>query len=679
MPFYGGDDDFDEALRSLARLRTIAGDQILLVDNTAVAGRRDPAGLVEVLTAPLEQSSYYARNVGAEHATSEWIVFIDSDCIPEADLLDHFFAEPVPGAVAILVGGVGSEPAQTGLIARYARERDHISERWHVERTTPHPSGPTANLAVRREAWDAVGGFFEGVRSGEDVEFCFRLQDAGWELIHRPEARVDHVHPTQLRPMLKKARRHAAGRTWVRRRYPTAYDPFRAPARIARSVGGTLAWALTLRFERSAFKVLDGLRTVAEADGLYRGDNRAARAEQTARKPADAVVMVDGFPARSETFVYNEVEAMRDLGLCVSVVSSARPALIERTVARRESVTHLEDEPALGKLAAVARLFIRHPIRCGRDLAERRRWRREEEVWPLAALAPLALRLSKAKPHLHAHFAAGASLHTMRLAKILGLRYSVTAHAFDIFQKPRNLREKLERADLATSESDYAVEHLRGLVDARHREHIVRVATGVRPELFNRESELPADGYVLAIGRLIEKKGFRHLIDAVAGISESERPQVVIAGDGPLRRDLEGQVDDLGLGDWIELRANVWGPGPVREVLEGAACLCAPSVIAADGDRDDMPVVIYEALAMEVPVVASDLVGIPEVVKEGWGRLVPPGDPVALGEALKELLSRTPSERREMGSRGREFVVAERSQRDETARLAEMIRGLGAR
>ncbi len=490
MPFHGGDDDFDQAMSSLSRLRTIEGDQLLLIDNTAER-RSYLEGQIEVISAPLEQSSYYARNVGAEHALNVWVVFIDSDCRPAADLLDRYFAEPVADQVAILVGGVGSDPAQTDLVARYARKRDHISEHWHVERTAPHPSGPTANLAVRREAWDAVGGFFEGVRSGEDVEFCFRLQDAGWELIHRPEARVEHVHPAKLRPMLVKARRHAAGRTWVRRRYPSSYDAFRAPTRIARSVGGVLFWALTLRFERAVFKALDGLRTLAEADGLYRGDNRATSATPSEREPDDVVVLVDGFPARSETFVYNEVEAMQELGLRVSVVSSARPALIERAVARRESVTHLEDEPPLGKLGAVTRLFIRHPIRCTKDLIERRRWKREEEVWPLAALAPLALRLADAKPHLHAHFAAGASLHAMRLARILGLRYSVTAHAFDIFQKPRNLREKMERADLATSESDYAVEHLRGLVHARHRERIVRVATGVRPELFRRESEPP--------------------------------------------------------------------------------------------------------------------------------------------------------------------------------------------
>jgi glycosyltransferase involved in cell wall biosynthesis len=267
----------------------------------------------------------------------------------------------------------------------------------------------------------------------------------------------------------------------------------------------------------------------------------------------------------------------------------------------------------------------------------------------------------------------------MRLARILGLSFSVTAHAFDIFQKPRNLREKLERADLAISESDYAVAHLRGLVGPDYRSRIVRVATGVRPELFERVTDTPDSGYVLAIGRLIEKKGFCHLLDAVAKIPEKVRPRVMIAGDGPLKEELQEQVDSLTLSEWVELRGNVWGPDRVRQILEDAACLCVPSVIAADGDRDDMPVVIYEALAMQVPVVASDLVGIPEVVKEGWGRLVPPGDSGALAKALMEMAALPAATRREMGGRGRDFVLAERSQRSETARLAEMIKGLSAR
>ena len=103
-----------------------------------------------------------------------------------------------------------------------------------------------------------------------------------------------------------------------------------------------------------------------------------------------------------------------------------------------------------------------------------------------------------------------------------------------------------------------------------------------------------------------------------------------------------------------------------------------PSVIAADGNRDAVPVVVLEALAMELPVVASDEVGLPEVVRPAWGRLVPPGDASALAAALAELLALTPGERAAMGAAGREFIGAERDLRRQTARLIELIDTAGA-
>src|SRR5207248_7896479 len=102
--------------------------------------------------------------------------------------------------------------------------------------------------------------------------------------------------------------------------------------------------------------------------------------------------------------------------------------------------------------------------------------------------------------------------------------------------------------------------------------------------------------------------------------------------------------------------AGALDPDALTERLERADVLAAPCVIAADGDRDSMPVVVKEALAMELPVVASDEVGLPEIVKDGWGRLVPPGDAEALAEAIDQLLSLPSRQRAEMGREGRAWV-----------------------
>jgi colanic acid/amylovoran biosynthesis glycosyltransferase len=114
-------------------------------------------------------------------------------------------------------------------------------------------------------------------------------------------------------------------------------------------------------------------------------------------------------------------------------------------------------------------------------------------------------------------------------------------------------------------------------------------------------------------------------------------------------------------------------PEQVRALLETADLLAAPCVVAANGDRDTMPVVVKEALAMEVPVVASDEVGLPEVVRPEWGRLVPPGDPEALARALDELLALPHDERVAMGRAGRAFVASHCNVFGESAKLAGWI------
>jgi colanic acid/amylovoran biosynthesis glycosyltransferase len=103
-----------------------------------------------------------------------------------------------------------------------------------------------------------------------------------------------------------------------------------------------------------------------------------------------------------------------------------------------------------------------------------------------------------------------------------------------------------------------------------------------------------------------------------------------------------------------------------------------PSVVAADGDRDSMPVVVKEALSMEVPVVASNAVGIPEMVAPGWGSLVPPGDAHALASAIAALLDRPAAERAGMGARGRDFVRRHCNPEIEARKLASLIAGVAA-
>jgi len=377
-------------------------------------------------------------------------------------------------------------------------------------------------------------------------------------------------------------------------------------------------------------------------------------------------LVVEQFAELSETFVANEARALRDLGHDVRVESGRHADRPNPEAAAGIPTTYLNDDAVSDRLRALAWLVLRHPLRCAQDVSGRRRWKREEKVRPLRTLAPAVRRAARSRTqHLHAHFAAGAALDAMRIGALLRLPYSVMTHGYDIFQLPANLREKHERAAFAATACDYSARYLRERFGVEARTLVV----GVDPDAFDREAPPPGGRTVVAVARLVEKKGLRHVIDAAARVQVD---RVVIAGDGPLRDQLERQAAELGISDIVEFRGEQT-PDQVRALLDEADVLAAPSVVAADGDRDTMPVVVKEALAMKVPVVASDEVGLPEVVRPEWGRLVPPGDSEPLAAAIDELLALAPDERAAMGRAGRAFVQEQCNVATETAKLADWI------
>jgi colanic acid/amylovoran biosynthesis glycosyltransferase len=676
MPFAGDAEAARRAIGFLERLRTGPGDELILADNSpeGVARREAEGGRVTIVPAVAERSSYHARNAGAEAAANDWLLFLDADCLPDPALLDLHLAPPPGAGVGVIAGGVRPAAGQEGVIPRYARARTHITEGPQV-RSAPRPAGITPNLMLRREAYEAVGGFHEGLGSGADVEICWRIQDAGWGFEHRPEAAVEHHHVESLGALGRQCRRHAAGRAWLNRRYPGAAPRPKLTRRLVHALGGAVYRAVRLQGERALFRAIDSWWFCQDSAGYLLGNRagREERGESASAQRTPVAFVCDAFPAVSETFVAAEARALERLGHRVRVESGRRPERPDPEARRAVPSTQLEDDGIAYKLWSALLLCIGHPRGCLRDARDRRRWAREEGIWPLRSLAPAARRIERSGDrHLHAHFAETAALNALRLGRILGLPYSVTAHAYDIFKDPRNLPEKLREATFATTGCEYNVRHLRELApDAAERIH--EVVMGVDGDRFRRSRDHPGGRHVVAIGRLVEKKGFAQLVEAAALLSEREPLEwVTIVGDGPLRGELAARISRLGLEDTVRL-AGWRDPEAVRELLEEADLLAVPCVVAADGDRDSMPVVAKEALAMEVPVVASDEVGLPELVRPEWGRLVRPGDAEALAAAIAELLAMDPDERRRMGRAGREFVLGHADVTAETRRLSDLI------
>jgi cellulose synthase/poly-beta-1,6-N-acetylglucosamine synthase-like glycosyltransferase len=224
VPFAGSEAELRDLLGRFERIDLGAGDTLTVVDN------RPPGGpAVEdarVVAAPDRQSSYFARNRGAARGEAEWLLFIDADVEPPPGLLDAYFAEPPDEGDGVLAGAVVDEPLDPAerhvLSARYAMLRGSMSQDNTLSGARPYAQ--TANCAVRRAAFESVGGFRDDIRSGGDADLCFRVADAGWAIRARPQAAVVHRSRTKLRKMLRQRARHGSGAAWLAREHPGTFE-----------------------------------------------------------------------------------------------------------------------------------------------------------------------------------------------------------------------------------------------------------------------------------------------------------------------------------------------------------------------------------------------------------------------------------------------------------------------
>jgi GT2 family glycosyltransferase len=226
VPFAGSDASLRAVLARMAALRQGPEDSVVVVDNRARAqgAPATPAG-VAVLAARERSGSYYARNRGAALGSAPWLLFLDADVEPQTDLLDRYFETPPRARTGILAGEVvDEEPGEDGAppALRYAWLKRSMSQ----ETTLAHGRwsfAQTANCAVRREAFETVGGFRDDVRSGGDADLCYRLAAAGWAIERRPSAAVLHRNRVTVATMLAQRARHGSGAAWLDRVHPGSF------------------------------------------------------------------------------------------------------------------------------------------------------------------------------------------------------------------------------------------------------------------------------------------------------------------------------------------------------------------------------------------------------------------------------------------------------------------------
>jgi GT2 family glycosyltransferase len=252
-------------------------DELIVADNTRQGVADAELGAIAtVVAAAAQRSSYFARNTGAAIARADWLLFIDADCVPCLDLLDRYFAEPIPDDCGALAGGIVGVGEQDSLLTRYARDRNFLDQAEGMHGSSG-VAAATGNLLIRRATFDELGGFADGIRSAGDVDFCWRMHEAGWGLAQRPQARVEHHHREDLARFLGMIARYGSGSAWLNERHPGVAPRWPlSPLELGRSGLDAIRHAAAGRREEAAFRLVDALGLVAHNVGYMRS-NEVAR------------------------------------------------------------------------------------------------------------------------------------------------------------------------------------------------------------------------------------------------------------------------------------------------------------------------------------------------------------------------------------------------------------------
>ena len=396
--------------------------------------------------------------------------------------------------------------------------------------------------------------------------------------------------------------------------------------------------------------------------------------------PGPVIYLVRSWPRLSQTFIVNEILALERRGVDLVLFSMVRSgeSVVQPQVGEvRTTVRFLEDgRPIRQRVVEHLAVFFADPRRYAKTALFA--WRRRDLAQGYATtttwgcfsnavqVAATIIRLRKAgnaPAHLHAHFAHDPALVALLVRRLTRLPYSFTAHARDLVQiPPSSLAARAVEATALITCCEANHEYIASTVPAslpavrviRHGVELDRFKPRLRPTALADAGV--ADVQIVTVGRLVAKKGFPDLLQAISRLRASgRRVECQVYGDGPLLGALTELRDSLGLADAVHF-AGERSREAIISALHGADVFVLTPTVGEDGDRDGIPNVLVEAMACGLPVVSTSVGGIPELVTHGEnGFLTSPGDVAGIERHLLTLLD-TPQLRREMGEAARRTV-----------------------
>ena len=392
-------------------------------------------------------------------------------------------------------------------------------------------------------------------------------------------------------------------------------------------------------------------------------------------------ILVNQYPTISHSFIRREIRALSEKG-CQVLRYSIRDwnsELVDTDdLEERSKTAYLLKGGLMALVLPAVRALVNSPASFGRSLFLAIRVSKGSNrglvyhlVYLMEACKLLSFLEQNPVTHLHAHFGTNAAEVAMLARCLGGPPYSFTVHGPEEFDRPAGLHlaEKIERAKFVVAVSSYGRSQLYRTVTAAYWPRIQVVHCGLDKSFYEGKAVSAAEGSTLVcVGRLCEQKGQLLLLEALKRLAdEGIEADLVLAGDGEMRSEIEALIGELG----IEGRVRITGwisSERVREEILASRALVLPSF--AEG----LPVVVMEAMALKRPVVTTYIAGIPELVFDGeHGWLCPAGSVDALAEAMKACLAAPAEVLAAMGEAGHARVTARHDADTEAAKLARLF------